>query len=94
MLEFCTVDLDDGVRVGKQNFRCSFDDPRFTRTRGPEKQHRPYRTRRVIHTGEVYLEQAAHPANSSFLPDDQTGQLVLKLSSPWALAFGVKQYAL
>jgi hypothetical protein len=78
MLKFCTVDLDDSVRIAEKHLRCSLYNSSLPGTGWTKKQHCADRTVGRLHSRKKNLIKTAQAAYCAFLPDDPRGQLILE----------------
>jgi hypothetical protein len=91
VLKLRAIDLDDGVRVSKENLRCGFDHPCFAGTSRSQEKERSKRFVALVHSGEEQLIQIAHTANGILLTDNERRKPFVEFLSLRTFEFGIEK---
>src|SRR6202035_4880396 len=79
MLELSTVNLDHRAGILDQGLCRRFHGPRFTRSRGAEKEKVSNGPAGSVHAGDIHLINVDNLPNCCLLSDDSFAQVRLKL---------------
>src|ERR1700741_2434566 len=79
MLKLSAINLDNRIRVVKENFGRRFNHSCFAGSGRTEKEQRAERTISLVESGEKKLKETAHTAHGIVLTDDARGKILVEL---------------
>jgi hypothetical protein len=79
MLKLCAIDLDNGVRVAKENFRRRFNQACLARSGRTEKEQCAKGTISLVESGQKKLIKTTHTGHGVVLSNDASVKVFMEL---------------